>query len=264
MLQELAPAQKSVAKGVSQILVVLPAYNEADALPTLISRFEAVWAQYSLNMRVIVVNDGSSDQTAERVRELESASPMPIQLVDLKKNQGLANAVRTGFAEALQQAASDDDIILVMDADDTHPPELMPRMLSHIGEGADVVIASRYQPGARIRGLTMSRVLFSLGASALFQVAVGIEGVRDYTCGYRAYKVGLLRRAMAMHRGSLIKESGFGVMAEILLKLKALDPIVVEVPIILRYDRKQGESKMNVSRTIFQTLNLLARHAFKA
>ena len=242
-----------------QITVVLPAYNEALCLPRLLSRLDDVYCEYGLNMSVLVVNDGSQDDTAPCVNEFQG--DLPIKLIDLKQNQGLANATRVGLIDALE-SSDDNGIIVVMDADNTHAPELILRMIRHITEGADVVIASRYQHGSRIRGLSAYRVLLSLGASWLFRMTVRMEGVRDYTCGFRAYRVDLLRKAFAYYDQDMIKQSGFGVMVEILLKLKPMEPIVHEVPIILRYDFKKGDSKMNVMKTVRETLTLLARYMF--
>jgi dolichol-phosphate mannosyltransferase len=86
--------------------------------------------------------------------------------------------------------------------------------------------------------------------------------VRDYSCGYRAYRASLLREAFARWDQDFISEPGFSCMVDILLKLDKLGAICTEVPMILRYDRKPGKSKMNVRKTIWQTLSLLIRRRF--
>ena len=132
-------------------------------------------------------------------------------------------------------------------------------MVLLIEEGHEVVIASRYRPGARMVGVPQSRQLFSLGMRWLFRILFPITGVRDYSSGFRAYRAGLLLEAFSRWGDRFISESGFACMVEILLKLGRLGAIMCEVPLILRYDRKPGISKMNVSKTIRQTLVLALR-----
>jgi dolichol-phosphate mannosyltransferase len=240
--------------------VVLPAYNEEATLPALLARLDRAFAESRLPGDVLVVNDGSSDGTAEVARRF--AGTVPVRLLDLQPNRGLAGAIRAGLWEAIQEA-DPNDIILTMDADNSHPPGLMRRMVWNIREGSDVVIASRYQPGARIRGVSGFRQLLSLGASFLFRGAARVPAVRDYTCGYRAYRVEILRDAFHLYDGDFIQQQGFGCMAEILLKLRPLAPIIHEVPLILRYDLKESASKMKVARTVRETLLMLLRHTLR-
>ena len=107
--------------------------------------------------------------------------------------------------------------------------------------------------------LTLFRKITGSGAGVIFKVLVGINNVRDYTCGFRAYRVDLIKKAHHRFQDKLIEEKGFSCMAEILLKLSLFDPIIHELPMILRYDRKGGASKMNVSKTIKDTIKLIFR-----
>jgi dolichol-phosphate mannosyltransferase len=173
----------------------------------------------------------------------------------------LSEAIRTGLLAAVEQAR-DDDVIVTMDADDTQGPGLISRMTMLIEEGNDVVVASRYAPGGRVLGVPGYRRLLSHGASTLFRLVYPVTGVRDYTCGYRAYRAGLLRQAFARWGSDFVSEPGFSCMVDILLKLDRLGAVITEAPLILRYDRKPGKSKMDVRRTVLQTLKLLGRHRF--
>jgi dolichol-phosphate mannosyltransferase len=125
--------------------------------------------------------------------------------------------------------------------------------------GNDVVIASRFQPGARVHGVPQSRALYSLAARWMFQLLFPIRGVRDYTCGYRAYRAGALQQAVDVYGERLIRETGFSCMAEVLLRLRKLPVRMAEVPLELHYDRRGNDSKMRVLRTIRQTLLLMFR-----
>jgi dolichol-phosphate mannosyltransferase len=88
-------------------------------------------------------------------------------------------------------------------------------------------------------------------------VFVGFEGIKDYTCGFRAYRVDMLRKTINFYGDKFITQKGFGCMVEVLLKVASQSATMNEVPMILRYDLKQGESKMNVKKTTSQTLKLL-------
>ena len=178
----------------TKVIVVLPAFNEEKSLPSLLSRIDDAFQEFELKGEILVVNDGSQDRTSEICRGFQSS--FPVEVVDVNPNKGLANAIKVGFLTALPKLKPN-DILIVMDADNSHTPGLILRMTRLIHEGADVVIASRYRDGARIRGLTTFRKFLSWGASMLFRTLVGIPGVRDYTCGYRAYRAQILFNATA-------------------------------------------------------------------
>jgi dolichol-phosphate mannosyltransferase len=242
------------------ITIVLPAYNEAANIkPLLVAMKRAMEDSGLTDYRIILVNDGSTDGTGEVAR---SQTDMRIEVLDNEQNVGLAETLKRGLLHAVQGSA-DDDIIVTMDSDNSHTPTLIMRMVQGIREGNDVVIASRYRYGARTRGLSRARRALSYGASALFRLLLPIDGVRDYTCGYRAYRGLLLRRAFRdLGPDRLISERGFSCMVDILLKMREYDPIITEVPLILRYDKKVGASKMNVARTVGDTRVLIARRRF--
>jgi dolichol-phosphate mannosyltransferase len=181
---------------------------------------------------------------------------MPLTRIDHDVNRGLGEAIRTGLLAAIEGAV-DRDIIVTMDSDNTHTPGLIARMVRGIREGNDVVIASRFQPGAHVCGVPFYRRILSRIASRLFRLAFPTPGVRDFTSGYRAYRAGVVKRAFDTYGGGFVAESGFACMVDILLKLRRIDAIVSEVPLVLRYDMKYGVSKMLVVRTTLDTLQLL-------
>jgi dolichol-phosphate mannosyltransferase len=210
-----------------------------------------------LEYKVVAVDDGSSDGTWEAITR--HVAEMPLVPVRHEANRGLAEALRSGLQVALREAAPT-DVIVTMDADNTHAPGLVMRMLTLIREGHDLVIGSRYVAGARVVGVPFHRRVLSSGASLLMRAVFPIEGARDYTCGFRAYRASILQAAFARYGEALISQKGFSCMVDILLKMRRLDPIVTEVPLILRYDLKHGMSKMRAAHTIVDTLVLMARN----
>lgn len=239
-----------------RVRVMLPSYNEELNLPTLLTQLEGVKQTYGLDMDVLVVNDGSKDNTLKIAQEFKGN--IEVLPLDLQPNRGLAGAMREGFRQAVKGMKAG-DIIIALDADCSHNPYLMHRMILQILEGSDIVIASRYRPGSRIVGLAWIRKVMSSGAGYLFRIFAPIEGVRDYTCGYRAYRVEMLTKVMDHFKENFILQQGFGCMAEILLKFRSFNPVIHEVPFILRYDLKQGESKMKVFKTVKQTLGIIVQ-----
>jgi dolichol-phosphate mannosyltransferase len=236
--------------------VLLPAYHEEANLPPLLRDLRDTMARWpsAPPYHVVVVDDGSRDGTAAAAASVEG---VPVTVLRHPQNRGLGAAMRTGIEHVLARAP-DEDLLAAMDADHTHPPELLPRMVALAAEGAPLVIASRYQPGAEIHGLVAWRRWLSAVASLVLRAAFPC-GARDYTCGYRLYRVGLLRWGRERYGRHFLNQRGFSVMVDLLLKLRRRVRVVREVPLVLRYDRKQGPSKMKVASTVVTTLRLLGR-----
>jgi len=242
------------------IWLALPAYNEERSLPALLTRCVPVAKELERRGRrlaVIVVDDGSRDRTADMARGF--ADRLAVEVVPHGVNRGLGAALRTGLGAALDRAANGDHVA-TMDADNTHDPALLPAMAEQLeSEPADVVIASRYVKGGEEVGLTPIRRVLSRGASFLLTVMTPVRGARDYTCGYRLYRGSLLGRAREAWGERLVEEAGFTCMAEVLLKLGRGGARVTEHPLVLRYDLKEGASKMKVMRTISRYFVLTQR-----
>lgn len=242
------------------IHVIFPAYNEERVIrPTLLALVEAMRGR-SDSYRAVLVDDGSTDATvAEAERAVaESRGTLPLTVLRHEVNRGLGAGLRTGIYTCLDEAG-DDDVIVTLDADNTHPPAMIPKLVELVREGYDLSIASRYRSGAEVHGVPGYRRALSDVGRLVFQVLYPIPGVRDYTCCFRAYAVPLLRRARRVYGEALCTARGFEAVMDLLLRLGPLEPKVKEIGFVLDYGERVGQSKMKVLRTIRSTVLLLAR-----
>ncbi len=236
-------------------LIAVPVYNEQEAVVALMDGLNNLKPFWREPFRVLFVDDGSDDATPSLLTLL-AAENDNVAVVTHPENLGLGAAVGTIIDYALASLGLEDALV-TMDGDDTHDPQLIPEMVRKLREeGLDFVVASRFARGGREIGLKAYRRLLSRGASAFCRLFFPIPNVRDYSSGFRAYRVEFLRRARSRW-GALVTTSGFDCMAEILAKASRMGPAAGECPLVLRYDRKRGKSKMRILRTIGRYLRLL-------
>ncbi|NNL86421.1 MAG: glycosyltransferase family 2 protein [Myxococcales bacterium] len=247
------------------IRVLLCAYNEEAVIGSTLRRVFEVLERSGQPARVLLVDDGSVDDTVGAARQVADArrGGVALEIVQHAENRGLGAALATGFAVCLREAL-DDDVIVTLDADDTHPPRLIPRLLADLERGNELVIASRYRPGATVSGVPNSRVALSFGIRFLLQLLFPIPGVRDYTCCFRAYRPAPLRRAQHVFGKELTDARGFEAVMDLLLRLRAVGIRAAEVPIELEYTSRVGRSKMNVLTTVKKTLRLVGRRFYES
>jgi len=250
------------------LYIVLPAYNEAAALPSLLEDIEQNCAP--IPHQIVVVNDGSTDRTLEVVHKY-STTHQNVHEVNHDQNQGLGAALNSGFQYVLnynqnqgnlsknfdyrEQEAP--DMVITMDADNTQPADCIPLLYEEICSGVDLVIASRYAKGGEQHGLSLGRRVLSWGAGKVMHYFVPIPGVRDYSCGYRAYRLSILAEGTRLYGPNIIKSRNFSGMVELLLKVAPLAERVTEVPLKLHYELKKGASKMRIGATIWGYVQLI-------
>ena len=210
--------------------IVVPTYNERDRLGDLVSAVFRAYAAESLDGELIVVDDNSPDGTGAVADDL--ATRHRVRVIHRAGKLGLGTAVIEGFA------AASAPIVGVIDADLSHPPEVLPRMLAVMrAEGADMVIGSRYIPGGGTANWERGRLLMSRAACLM---ARGLTPVRDATSGFF-----LIRKDLA--RGVQISAGGFKICLELLVRGRP--GVVAEVPYVFQ-GRTAGESKMNVREAL--------------
>jgi dolichol-phosphate mannosyltransferase len=235
------------------IRFVIPAYNEAENIPRLLADLAPVARK--LGARVIFVDDGSTDGTADVIRE--HSSDLHIAIVQHTVNRGLGTAINTGIRAALGES-SDDDAIVTLEADTTSRLADLPLMLERFEAGADIVLASVYAPGGKIIGVAGWRLAASKSVSNTFRYLGGLRQIHTLSSLYRVYRAGTLRRAADTYGYLLVREPGFAANVELLLKLYNAGATVTEVPTINDWSTRKGESKMQLKPTVIAYLRVMA------
>ncbi len=255
MEQALDPQQRGSYS--PRVVLVLPAYNEADGLARIFHRIRVAPGLASYEFSVLVVDDGSTDRTADVIVQHRGDR---VSGLTHDVNSGFGVALNDGLSKALETA----DIIVTMDADDTHDVGLIPTMIEPIVRGAsDVVLASRYVPGSRQVGVPLSRRTVSRMANGVVSRLLG-RVTTDLSSNLRAYDASVLRRIAAVSRdGRLVTEPGFAAAVELLLRVIDAGARISEVPFHLHYDRKPTPSSMRVGNTLVRVARLLMSRALR-
>ena len=211
------------------VLVIVPTYNERDNIRPIVS---AVLAH---GYDVLVVDDGSPDGTGEIADELAETNEC-VHVLHRTTKEGLGPAYAAGFAHGLSMGA---EILCEMDADFSHDPADLPRLVAAVRNGADLAIGSRYVDGGRTDGWPWHRIAISRGGNRYASMMLGLH-VSDATAGFRAFRDTTLRKVDP----STCEASGYGFQVEMAWRTEQVGLTIVEVPITFR-DRRYGESKMS-------------------
>lgn len=239
----------------SKLYAYLPCYNESGNIRALVEGWLAekeTLAEEGYELEVVPIDDKSTDDTLAIIRSLEKQYE-DVRVIAHKVNQNLGGALFTAVRDFLHRGEPD-SLMCFMDGDNTHKPRFVHSMIEKTKEGADCVIASRYQPGAEINGVPSNRLALSDGAKLYYSMMLNVPNVKDYTCGYRLYTYSILNRAYKKYKKELITMRSFSCMMELLYKLHKTGCQFAEVPFILYYDNKVGASKMRILRTVKDSL----------
>jgi len=231
-----------------RVLVVLPTYNEAANISTVLERVRTALPDAS----ILVVDDNSPDKTAE-IAEKSAEMFGEIHVLRRPGKSGLGSAYRDGFRWGLARGF---DVLVEMDSDLSHDPDALPSLVAPIDSGYELSIGSRYVPGGAIPDWSFLRRMLSRGGNLYANALLGL-GVKDATAGFRAYDAALLRRIDL----EAVRADSYGFQIEMTyLSLKA-GAAVREVPIRF-VDRALGTSKMS-TYTVVEALTLVTWWALR-
>jgi dolichol-phosphate mannosyltransferase len=242
-VQELAN-RWPVGSPVVRVLVMVPTYNEAENIDEVLRRVRDTLPYAD----VLVIDDASPDGTAEIAEKLDEELG-GIDVLRRGAKAGLGSAYRAGFRRGL---ADGYDVMVEMDADLSHDPRALPRLLEGIAAGADLVIGSRYVPGGSIPDWKWVRRTISRLGCVYARLMLGLS-VHDATAGFRAYHRRILGRIDLEH----VRADGYGFQVEMTYLAERAGGRVVEVPIEFQ-DRTFGRSKMS-GRIVVEALLLVTR-----
>ena len=231
-----SPDSEPMSDRIGRVAVIVPTYNEAANMPELASRLFGLGLP---DVRLYIVDDASPDGTAAVARRLSGEYDGRIEVISRSGKLGLGTAYVTGFAKALEEEV---DYIVQMDADLSHAPEEVPRMLGMLAmpRRFDVVVGSRYtSQGGSDPAWSAKRRALSASGNLLIRLVTGVD-VKDVTSGFKAYRAEALR-SLDLSRVRCI---GFGFQAEIAHYCQARDLKVAEHPITFM-ERTRGDSKMS-------------------
>lgn len=214
-----------------QVTVVVPTYNERENLADIAQAITA----HGYNL--LIIDDSSPDGTGKIADQL-SQEYLAISVIHRPRKEGLGPAYTQAFDAILDQDAK---VVVEMDADFSHDPADLPRLVAAIGEGADLAIGSRYVPGGSTPDWPVLRRLVSRGGNLYARVMLGIP-VRDATAGFRAFR----SEALSLLPYREAEASGYGFQVEMAWRAHQLGLDIREVPITFR-DRTRGASKMGLT-----------------
>ncbi|MEM2236826.1 MAG: polyprenol monophosphomannose synthase [Candidatus Caldarchaeum sp.] len=220
-------------RGKARVFVVIPTYNEAENIQTLLEKILSIQ-----DLRVIVVDDGSPDGTSRIVQEI-SQKDSRVLLINRGRKMGLGSAYQDGFKNALENEA---DVVVSMDADGSHPAELIPELVKAVERGADVAVASRYVKGGKWSA-GFGRMMVSRGANFIAKLCTGVK-IRDMTSGFRAYSAKSLKNLLTKDF-----EKGYVFQAEVIYRLSRKGFKIVEIPFFFQ-KRISGKSKLSVREVV--------------
>lgn len=212
-------------------LVVIPTYDEKESLPGTVARLRAAMPAAD----VLIADDASPDGTGELADAMAAQDPQ-IHVLHRAGKEGLGPAYLAGFTWGIDRGYG---VLVEMDADASHRPEQLGRLLEAIARGADLAIGSRWVPGGAVHHWPVRRQVLSRGANVFARTAMGLR-VADATAGFRAYRAELLRELMEKD----IASAGYCFQVDMTRRSDEAGAVIVEVPIDFD-ERVEGVSKMD-------------------
>jgi dolichol-phosphate mannosyltransferase len=230
------PDRHDTGSGTGPAIVAIPTYNERDNIETTV----AAALEGCPHIDILIVDDSSPDGTGDIADALAEAHPA-VHVLHRAEKHGLGAAYLAAFDWA---AAHGYATVVEMDADGSHDPADLPRLLDALDEGADVSIGSRYVPGGSVRNWPLHRLALSRGAGIYTRAMLGLR-VQDVTAGYRAYRLDGLQKL----RLDTVNSVGYCFQIDLTWRAVKAGFTITEVPIVFT-ERRAGASKMSGSITV--------------
>ena len=228
-----------------KLAIVIPTYNEAETIPSLINELFEKIKQLVKKLDILIIDDSSPDGTADIVRELGERYEK-ITVIQRPRKMGLGAAYKEGFRYILDKL--DSEFIVQMDADHSHRPSEIPNMLEKI-KNFDYLIASRHVEGSDIVGWGIGRKTTHSVAGVIAKACAKLE-INDSTSGFRMFK----KKTLEKIDFEKIRSDGFAFQIEVLYQLKQLGMRGLEIPTVF-VNRTEGSSKMG-SREMMQFITM--------
>ncbi|MBA3977888.1 MAG: polyprenol monophosphomannose synthase [Nitrosopumilus sp.] len=224
-----------------QVAIVIPTYNEKENITRLLDEIKHAVTGMEINLKFVIVDDNSPDGTAIVVNELAKRE-QNIYLLSRSGKLGLGSAYLHGFKWILNNNnTAQTDIVIQMDADLSHPPQLIEKMVKELSNGeADVVVGSRYSGEGSSLNWPLHRKLISKVANKLSTALLGVK-VKDMTSGYRAFKLNVIRQLMSVN----LSGGGYEYQIESLYAASKMGNRIKEIPFLFS-NRIGGKSKLTI------------------
>ena len=236
------------------IYLLFPLFNEESNIENLFLDIQKISAK--LDIKIWFVDDGSTDGTVTAIHKYFTG--LNYDVLPLGGNYGPGMAFNEGFKKIIHEEPSDDSIVITMEADATSDIGILDKMIAISYLDFDVVLASVYAQGGGFEKTSVFRLLLSRTANLMIKTLYGIK-VNTYTSFYRVYKIETLRKIYTLKKGQITNETGFICKLDILRSAIKTKASIIEVPVKLMTSRRQGKSKMIISRTMMEYL----RYFFK-
>lgn len=239
------------------IKILLCCLNEAQNLQKLLVNISHEMQILQRDFEIIFCLDGTTDESLRIISDFQKFHK--IKVLPQKNQRGAGIAYKRLALDVIENSA-DEDLVISLDADNTHNPEQIPTMIEHFEKNnLDLLVASRFCDKSVVSGFPLYRRFISKFTSLLLQNIFPIRKIsgaklQDYTSGYRIFRAKKLREVFAKEKDKFITEAEFTYTAELLIKLSRLSSRADEIPLIYNYGNKLGESKLRIARNAWRLL----------
>jgi dolichol-phosphate mannosyltransferase len=248
------------------IKILLCCFNEAQSLKKLLSDIEREMQLVKRDFEVMFCLDGTTDNSIAVINEF--ASRIKIKILPQINQRGLGIAYKRLFLEIVKNS-TEKDLVITLDADNTHNPNQISEMLEHFEKNSlDVLIASRFCGNSVMDDFPFYRQMISKSTSLLLQTFFGAKRISgkniiDYTSGYRIYRAKKIKELFGKEKNEFITEPEFTYTCEFLIKLSRLKSRLDEIAISYDYGNKIGKSKLRIMRNLWRLIVMLLKLKFR-